>query len=198
MFWLLPWVLTAEIGLFVTLIFLIQLEKFGYSATLVIVSIILYSILSHFFKWPKVGEVFSRENFWLVLRYFGYYMAGTVIWSYGKWVFYLWDFRSARDKKVAEYKESLGVSPENYPNGLTVDSLTRMLGSERYKRGYLSKTPQAKEYKAMIVAWGLWWPASLVGTLLDSPIRRLVNFIFDRFSGLYQWTANKMVPEIKL
>ena len=162
-----------------------------------IASVVIYAILGHFFKWPKVSDVFSRENFWLVLQYFGYYLAGAVVWSYGKWVFYLWDFRSARDKKVAEYKEQQAAGL-NSSAELTIADVQRKLGREHYKRTYLSSPPQAKEYKAMIVSWGIWWPASLVGTLLDSPIRRLVNFLFDRLSGIYQWTANKMVPEIKL
>ena len=200
MFWLLPWALTAEVSLFVILIFLIQLEKFGWSTTLVIASVVIYSILGHFFKWPKVSAAFSRENFWVVLQYIGYYMAGAVVWSYGKWLFFLFDFKRTRDKAVEAFKENLAQYPERYhiQGELTIEDIRRNLGSDRYHKTFLGSTPKAKEYKAMIVSWGIWWPASLVGTLLDDPIRKFINFLFDRFSGAYQWAANKIVPEIKL
>ena len=86
-----------------------------------IASVVIYSILGHFFKWPKVSSLFSRENFWLVLRYFGYYLAGAIAWSYGKWLFYLRDFRTTRDKKVAEYKKNREENAGRYSGELTVE-----------------------------------------------------------------------------
>lgn len=200
MFWLLPWALTAEIGLFVVLIFLIQLEKFGWSTFLVFASLVVYSILGHYLKWPKVSEVFNRENFWLVLQYLGYYMAGAIVWSYGKWLFFLFDFKRTRDKAVEELKDKFAQHPDRYriQGELTTDDIRRNLGEDRYHKTFLGSTPKAKNYKAMIVSWGIWWPASLVGTLLDDPIRKFINFLFDRFSGLYQKAADRIVPEIKL
>ena len=197
MFWLLPWALAAEVTLFVILIFLVQLEKFGWSVTLIIASLIIYAILGHFFKWPKVSDVFTKDNFWLSLRYFGYYLAGAVLWSYEKWLFYLWNFRSERDKAVKKYREQRAESP-SHQGELTVEDIRANLGHIRYKRGYLSLTPSAKEYKGMIVSWGIWWPASLIGTLVDDPVRKLINLVFDLLSGLYQKAADKIVPEIKL
>jgi hypothetical protein len=200
MFWILPWALTVEIGLFVVLIFLIQLEKFGWSTFLVVASVVTYSIVGHYLKWPKVSEVFSRDNFWLVLQYIGYYLVGAVVWSYGKWVFFLFEFRRIRDKAVESFKANLKLNPERYhvQGELTIDDIRRNLGGDQYKRTYLSSSPAAKDYKAMIVAWAIWWPASLIGTLLDDPIRKFLNFLFDRFSSLYQKAADRIVPEIRL
>jgi hypothetical protein len=198
MFWLLPWALAAEITLFVILIFLVELEKFGWSTTLMIASVVIYAILGHFFKWPQVSSIFTRDNFWSVLDYFGYYLLGAVIWSYGKWLVYLWNFRRTRDKMVEQYKKSRLENPEQYHSELTIETIRSMLGHERYKRTFLSATPKAKEYKGMITAWAIWWPASVIGTIVDDPVRKFINFMFDLFSGLYQKAADKIVPEIKL
>ena len=195
MFWLLPWALTAEVTLFVILIFLVQLEKFGWSTTMMIASVVIYAILGHFFKWPKVSDLFSRENFWIVLRYFGYYLFGALVWSFTKWLFFLYDFRDKRDEAVERFKanRSIGVQGE-----LTLDDIHRNLGHERYKRTYLSGTVKFRDYKAMVTSWAIWWPASLIGTLLDDLVRKLVHRIIDLFGGLYQKAADRIVPEIKL
>ena len=198
MFWLLPWALTTEVALFIILIFMVELEKFGWATTLMVGSIIIYSILGHFFKWPKISSIFVRENFWLVLKYIGYYVAGAILWSYGKWVVYLWNFRRTRDKSVEEFKQRRLERPELYTEVMTIETIRSMLGHERYKRSFLSATPKAKEYKGMIVAWAVWWPASVIGTIVDDPVRKFINLMFDLFSGLYQKAADKIVPEIRL
>jgi hypothetical protein len=61
-----------------------------------------------------------------------------------------------------------------------------------FKDNPLSKRPRAVNNKARITAWMSFWPYSLVGTLLNDPVRRLFNAIFSWVKGLYQKMADAM------
>lgn len=178
MFWLLPWALTAEVGIFIVLIFLVQLEKFGWSTTLMIVSLVVYSILAHYLKWPSLKGLFSKDNYWEVLKYFGYYLLGAILWSYGKWLFFLYEFKRTRDAAVEKFKEQRAQSNRLSETNeeLRLDEIRTSLGHQRYKKSYLSSKVKARDYKAIIVSWAIWWPASLIGTLVDDPVRSSSTF----------------------
>jgi len=51
--------------------------------------------------------------------------------------------------------------------------------------------PQAKNFKSKIVTWILWWPTSMFWTILNDPLVRLANWVYDRFQGIYAKIANR-------
>jgi len=53
-------------------------------------------------------------------------------------------------------------------------------------KAHLKYRPTAAENKSRITAWMLLWPFSLVGTILNDPVRRLGAWLFNRFKSLYQ------------
>lgn len=56
--------------------------------------------------------------------------------------------------------------------------------------------PNAGDNKARITAWITFWPMSAVGTLLDDPLRRLVEFIFSKLKNVYEIMSRRMFKDI--
>lgn len=75
------------------------------------------------------------------------------------------------------------------------DTEFRFLDRESYKNTKLSKYPRYKEYKGKIVAWVIFWIPSLIGTLMDDFVRRMVTWIVNRFSALINYMSHKIVGD---
>lgn len=52
--------------------------------------------------------------------------------------------------------------------------------------------PIASDNKAKIVAWICYWPWSLIGTFINDPLKRLVEFMFRSLKALYQRISDKI------
>jgi hypothetical protein len=71
---------------------------------------------------------------------------------------------------------------------------------ETYRDNPLGSLPKAANNKARITAWMAFWPFSVVGTLVNDPVRRLVDFLFTQFKALYQRMSDALFsshPELK-
>ena len=51
--------------------------------------------------------------------------------------------------------------------------------------------PSAMQNKEKIVAWILWWPTSAFWTILNDPLVRFANWIYNKFQGLYKKIAHR-------
>ncbi len=56
--------------------------------------------------------------------------------------------------------------------------------------------PTAGNNKARITAWITFWPMSALGTLLDDPLRKLVEYIFSKLKNVYEIMSRRMFKEI--
>lgn len=56
---------------------------------------------------------------------------------------------------------------------------------------------QVSDYKMMIVSWLVYWPLSAVWTLLNDPIRRLVNEIYNKIAGTLQSISDTAFRDVK-
>lgn len=57
--------------------------------------------------------------------------------------------------------------------------------------------PQANNNKALITTWITHWPISLVWTLINDPIKKLINHIFDFIKSAFQSISDKMFKSLK-
>ncbi len=74
-------------------------------------------------------------------------------------------------------------------------------GSEHYRdtmyRGNsLRQKPMAASNKAKITAWMIFWPFSMVGTVLNDPVKRIFTFLFGRFKHLYQKMSDGVFKDV--
>jgi hypothetical protein len=142
---------------------------------------------------------FVKENLDLTLYFsLGYVILG-VVWSFIKWnekvkkVFSKFkEIKSSITGKLdstekmkeliislrGEFKDDDGVSISFYES----DTITTI--AEKI-------TPIGLKNKGLITSWIMYWPLSLLGTLLNNPFRRFFNYIYDSVSGLYDKITQK-------
>jgi hypothetical protein len=102
-----------------------------------------------------------------------YFLAGT-LWSIGKW--WAWLKKAARrvaeieakhttDGRLDYYRFSTACREEKIPSEFPV---------------------KAKEYASMIIGWMIFWPFSMLWTLINDPVRYAFEHIYNWISGLLQ------------
>lgn len=175
---------------------LTEVEKFGWATFLLIVGVSVAQLfhVADLFGWVKTHGV---ETALYTLAYVGV----GVAWSFVKWFSFLMVFRD----KFRTYKASFlsGLTPPLNPDGQVPDNMLKDFYSYldnqvRYtRRGVfadnpMNTRPRAINNKARIVSWMSLWPCSFIGTVLNDPVRRLFNFLFSWFKGLYQKMADAM------
>lgn len=58
--------------------------------------------------------------------------------------------------------------------------------------------PQANNYKALITTWITHWPVSLAWTLINDPIKKLINYIFEAIKSLFQKVSDKVFESTRV
>lgn len=169
---------------------LVEVEYFGWS------TIALLCALGglYFFHSGVVLALARVYGPWIPVYVLEYVGAG-VIWSFFKWWSYLMGFRRSYREARDRFLRIRGAEP------YTTDDMKRHFSSNlRASSKYYSdilhlRKPQAHDNKARIVAWIGFWPFSFVGTLLNDPVRRLCEFVFNQLRGTYQRLANRIFRE---
>ena len=136
-----------------------------------------------------------------------YFVIGTV-WSFVKW----WAFLTKRAEEFGEMKDlyrekTKKLHPtdsepsDKYTNTGTVANpsteFVRFLRLKSFLSEYPSDyratiIPTALLCKAKITGWIIWWPTSVLWTIISDPMVRIANYIFSRLKGTYQLIANKV------
>jgi len=130
--------------------------------------------------------VFSIEAFVV-------YLVVGVLWSFGKWYFFLSKVREKYLELKDEYSSSLqslyhAVDSElNFYKRVDYNSLDKNPNqiSEAIK-------PQVSAHKASITRWIICWPLSFVWTMLNDPLRKLADTIFSHIKSVFQKMSDKM------
>jgi hypothetical protein len=184
--------LAIEIAVIIAIIVCVEIDCFGLSTFILLASFLVLS----YFKWTTAVNWVST-NYVDFIIYCGYYLLGSVVWMYTKWTMLLFNFSSARKNAIDEYKNDKQIV-----GPLTAEQTKLALGysSKSYRNNYftmyLNEKIRASNYKSKIIAWGIWWPFSLVGTIVDDPIRRFITWTFDRLCGTFQKLADKIAPDL--
>lgn len=186
-------VLGVIIALFVLETVLTEVEHFGWATFSLIVTV----ALAQFFHLVDL-LTFVRENTATFLGYVGLYVVCAIPWSFIKWFSFLRNYRD----QFREYKGKFLTSRDipvtaNVPADLMPDFQRWLSQNYNYHRGDVNlvglqelQRPRARNNKQRIVSWMAFWPFSLVGTLLNDPVRRLFTWLFTAFSSLYQRMAD--------
>lgn len=102
----------------------------------------------------------------IVLAVAAYFFAGAV-WSLVKWYFWLVKLRRRIDAGEAQ---------------------DRVL----YTAGVRQFPPHPSDHKSRIIGWIALWPASMLWTMINDPVRRAAEEIYARLGGTYQHISNRV------
>ena len=123
------------------------------------------------------------------LVWFAAYFAIGTAWSVAKWWFFVRRVRDEYDERKREFLRNHDVQGEAIPENLKARWREQM----GQPHGYLARNssvrtfpPRARDYKGKITAWMVYWPWSMLVTLIDDPIRKLFSAIFRAIQGVYQ------------
>lgn len=104
-----------------------------------------------------------------------YFVFGTV-WSIFKWYFFLKE-QQRKDKWPTKtvYEDAADKSSFKARESRTV------------------KIPfQAKDYRSDILMWMTWWPFSAFWTIINDPVRKAFEWIFDRMEGTFNRISQRV------
>jgi len=106
------------------------------------------------------------------------YMVIGILWGFVKWYFHM---LNEKDNLSNIYRKSY----EESKNPTSSDYFAS--GSETYYQYLIRKNmiPKAKNSKYLISVWMVWWPFSMVWTAMNDIVRRLYNWVIDKYLYVY-------------
>jgi hypothetical protein len=177
--------LFALIGVIIVAIVLTELEQFGW-ATVLLLATVFGSQALHVAEpltWVKDHAVES-------LVYSLIYVAVGIAWSFAKWFSFLIQFRDRFRKEKERFLTNKDLDIKSQVPAALLYEFNSSLSRYSYHGNSLNEKPRASNNKSRIVSWMSLWPCSVIGTILNDPIRRIFNFLFGQFKALYQRLAD--------
>jgi hypothetical protein len=168
-----------------------EVEHFGWATVTLLATMVGSVVCHHLWGTYSVLDFVRDHGVWTLL-YVGAYVGVGVGWSFVKWFSYLMSFRDAFHEQKDAFCLKNGLDSKVQVPEDKMEAFERHLASNvgwsTAHRGQLlsMERPRASKNKARITAWASFWPFSVVGTVLNDPIRRLFNFLFNQFKALYQ------------
>ncbi len=138
-------------------------------------------------------------DLWAFAGWVGVYFIAGIFWSFVKWFAFL----HTKADELRDIRKN--YIERNAPNGTKKlpleleDSFYDHLVLQGYFR-YSSKDgfiPQIRNYKNKCARWIIWWPTSLVWTVMSDPMVRIAGWLVNRLRGLYQGVANRVFSEFE-
>lgn len=174
-FWLL-------VGLAIVFLFVCTENEWGGWATFVLLSVL--AVINIVFKVPIFNWMLNNPKL-LIGAVAGYFMVGTS-WSVIKWVFYV-------HKELDAYYDTKELFLQHHNLDIDKESPIPKEFKEKWAdSAYRIRQPQIKEHKMSIYIWIAYWPWSMVWTLINDPIKRLVKWIYRRIESTLQAISDRI------
>ncbi len=201
-----PWVFYSLVPLFFILITWLHDEEDHLGWSFILLAGLVFLIANKFsFGWLDI-----RNNLSLIIKYLVCYLAIGVIWGFVKWYFFL--------KNIINIYEDFKIECQNEWNELTNGAKNKYKDFKGYLYEYwkndykLSKKleisrnyelteykvtpPSASDNKLRITSWIAHWPISAIWTIINDPVRKFINHIFNYFKGLFQRISNYIFKDV--
>lgn len=186
-FWF--WSLLAVAVLFIGVC--VSSERFGKATLCVLGTLLVLALFGNFnaLNWLRDNPIRNT------LIGFAAYFAIGAVWSVAKWWFFVRRKREEYDEMKRRFLDAHKVSGDAVPNHLKSswrEHLDRSTGFGRRS----PFPPRARDFKSKIIAWMTYWPWSMILTLVDDPIRKLFNAIFEAIQGAYQGISDNAFKSV--
>lgn len=133
------------------------------------------------------------------------YIGLGVAWSFPKWWFYVRRIRDQYTDALQRYKRHARIPLEQKLTQDQIDGFFRhvheygYMSTEGYRESWSTVMPvQASKNKNKILVWMMYWPFSLVWTLIDEPFKKAFYFLFDQIKGLYQSISERAFAGVEV
>jgi len=185
-----PFLFVLIAALIIAISIAVEVEREGWATTFFSVSIVL--LFWHF--WTEIWGWVSLNPLDTAL-FVGGYIVGGIIWAIIKWKSYISKSARVFNKLKTDFIAKHGEIGSHWREW------TRILGdnSKELKvwptHFYEDDEPEdiirkitisSGDKKSLLVSWISYWPMSIASTLLNDPVRRLMSYIYDRISGIFQ------------
>jgi len=128
------------------------------------------------------------SNPWMVVKGVSGYLLGGLIWAACKWVFYVRSVGRKYDDDKRQFLES--QTPPIEGMNIPDDFLEKWQQHIRYRPEI--KKPNARNSKARIMTWMVYWPWSFVWTMIDDPIKNAFHSILHWTQGMFQRVSDQL------
>lgn len=124
----------------------------------------------------------------------GVYFAIGSAWIIIKWFSHVYKMRDQFNRiKPDCINELKRVDHDFDPNRLTDQGKQRIYRLAAQKLGVQILPLQVSQHKAQMYMWWLCWPVSLFWTVLNDPITRLWNFVYNTFGSWMQHISDRSI-----
>lgn len=113
------------------------------------------------------------------------YLGVGVVWGVAKWFFYLMRVRD----KLVEYRAQNDIT-----GAMTLEQQTAFR-----RANYISSPsipPEVKDSKGRVIFWMIYWPFSAPWTLINEPVARFFNFVYNRIAGMLQGMSDRLFKDL--
>jgi hypothetical protein len=169
------WVLTV-----VSAVIMSELLDNNYPGSATILAIVTVAVLA-FFGGVNPLNWIQQHPGESVIAVVGYFVVG-VAWSLVKWYFFLLNLRRC----LVEIRNK-------HPD------LTRQDVIEQQHCWALQGEwpPQVSKNKSRVIGWMALWPASMLWTMINDPVRRICEGIYNLAGSLFQIISNRVFRDFK-
>lgn len=194
------WFWAAAVGLFILILALEETDHYFFAGL---------SVLAFVWIMEQSGVINIFTSPLTVLYWGAIYMSIGAGWSFVKWFSFLYKRSDKLQKLKLDFIKKYNTNPQR-ETPLTVDVGTKIpkeimseFRDHLSNKGYLDRSsspliPQISDNKARITSWIVWWPWSAIWTVLNDPIRRLAEFIYNRLQTTYQAVANRVFAKFQV
>lgn len=138
-----------------------------------------------------------RGNWTEFAVYLVAYFAAGIVWSVGKWWFFVRNKRDEYDERKRQFLTGRGYPGDGpMPEKLKTDWRNSVDADRPYDRR-ATFPPKARAFKGKIMAWMMYWPWSFLVTIVDDPVRKFFNLIFRAIHGVFQRISDGAFHDVK-
>lgn len=145
-----------------------------FSATVVMIATAL--VAWWFYDFNIITYILNNAG--LVSAVVATYFVMGVIWARGKWEFFIRGARRAYEEVRNMYANKMPSSFDYY--------------------GKQSVPPQIRDNKSRFMIWMAYWPASMLWTLINDPVRRLFEWVYTSTAASLQRSSDNVFSDIKI
>lgn len=187
----------ALIGVFILLAILMAFVEYeNFTGATGFVTLVLLGAIGVLYKKGLLGVT------WLWITAHPFYVVGCILlyfvlacaWGFEKWYFYCLNLRDEYLEALSDWKSHHNIKDR----AITEAELNTFMNTLSLPRRNLYKFPlKASEHKSQIIGWMSYWPASVVWSLINDPVKWACRNIYRKCAATYQAISNRVFSGIE-